>query len=251
MARRHNGQELDASVPANFQRIYVGSLDYFAKPADVEELLVGTNLDSFQKIHISIDPISGRNPGYCFVDFPSHQEAAHALEALAGRSVLGRVVKLGPCRWGDWKGSDDVQGQKDGYSNKESTRIRIDGLDKMVDQEHNDSEIRSFFAGFEVVAIGKRVIPYSLRSTPGNHHHCYVDLSSRQELDRAIKELNGSAMNGVPVRLSIARHGGGPNRYGQSQSPGGGSRIEHKTREGLGTGRDIMQKGSWRRVGDS
>lgn len=97
MARRHDDQELNTAVPTDFNRIYVGSLDYFAKPTDVEELLVRVNLNSFQKIHISIDPISGRNPGYCFVDFPSHQEAAYALEALAGQSILGRVVKLGPC----------------------------------------------------------------------------------------------------------------------------------------------------------
>lgn len=61
MARRHDDQELNTAVPTDFNRIYVGSLDYFAKPADVEELLVGAKLNSFQKIHISIDPISGRN----------------------------------------------------------------------------------------------------------------------------------------------------------------------------------------------
>lgn len=98
------------------------------------------------------------------------------------------------------------------------------------------------------VAIGKRVVPYSLRSTPGNHHHCYVDLGSREEVDRAVKELSGTAMNGVVVRLSIARAGRGPNQHGQSQSSGGGSQIGHKAREVHGGGRDYMQKSSWRRA---
>ncbi|KAK4195043.1 hypothetical protein QBC40DRAFT_237390 [Triangularia verruculosa] len=302
MDRHHETLDPDAAVPSDFQRIYIGSLDYFAKPADVETLLVDANLETFQKIHISIDPISGRNPGYCFVEFSSPQEASHALNALAGKSVLGRVVKLGPCvpkgharssrgdgrsansepvfqRWGDWKGADEdaqerqtyvsrargwnppseqIEGQQGPYAalnrlqshtNKDGTRIRIDGLDKMMNQEHNDSEIRSLLAGFEVVAIGKRVIPYSLRSTPGNHHHCYVDLASHTEADRAVKELNGAAMNGGAIRVSIARDGRGSNQHGSHQQPGRAGQNDYRVREERSTSRDIMQKSNWRNVG--
>ncbi|KAK4172128.1 hypothetical protein QBC36DRAFT_390647 [Triangularia setosa] len=208
----HENQEPDTVISPDFQRIYVGILDYFVKPADVEVPLVETYLGNFQKIH-----------------FPSHQEATYALEALASKSTLGRVLKLGPCGWGDWKGADDVQeARKDGYSYPHRWP------QKMVDQEHKDAGIRVLFEGFEMVdqrthfgiAIGKRVIIYSLRSTPGRHHHCYADLASRAE-------LNGAAMNRGVICVSIARDGRGPNQH---------VRL---------TTEDIMQQNNWRRVGDT
>lgn len=51
---------------------------------------------NFEKIHISVDPVSGRNPGYCFVDFPDKASADHALETL-DVSIGGRPLKVRPC----------------------------------------------------------------------------------------------------------------------------------------------------------
>ncbi|KAK3905772.1 hypothetical protein C8A05DRAFT_41346 [Staphylotrichum tortipilum] len=122
------------------RRIYLGNLLYSVKPADVEDLLRDTGfLDSFENLHISIDPVSGRNPGYCFVEFTTREEADRALDTLPGNSLSNRPVKVGPChpkssssqretrwgsggrssgggsngeytptfqRWGDWKGDN-------------------------------------------------------------------------------------------------------------------------------------------------
>jgi RNA recognition motif-containing protein len=115
------------------RRIYIGSLRYTAKPEDIEVLLQSHGF-THEKIHMSIDPISARNPGYCFVELPVAEEASRALTVLDGQSVLGRAVKTGPCeakgstpryksyernkhqekeptfqRWGDWRGSSAGQ----------------------------------------------------------------------------------------------------------------------------------------------
>ncbi|KAL9617607.1 MAG: hypothetical protein Q9160_007620 [Pyrenula sp. 1 TL-2023] len=45
---------------------------------------------------MSIDPFSGRNPSYCFVDFPSQNEADRAMDELNGQDILGRNVKIRP-----------------------------------------------------------------------------------------------------------------------------------------------------------
>lgn len=146
-----------------FNRIYVGSLDYNAKPADIEGLLHESNLDDFEKIHIKVDPISGRNPGYCFVEFSSYELASGALDQLAGKSLLGRNLKLGPCyptgsahqtsrppsdyrpasqRWGDWKGQngDKAENQApygtaahfDRHKVNDGTRVRVGMLDRYL-----------------------------------------------------------------------------------------------------------------------
>lgn len=121
------------------RRIYLGNLLYSVQPGDVEDMLRQTGFEqSFEKLHISIDPISGRNPGYCFAEFTSKEEADRALDVLPGNSIMHRPVKVGPCnpktpsqsrsggsgggggggrgdsaghnptfqRWGDWKGDD-------------------------------------------------------------------------------------------------------------------------------------------------
>lgn len=51
---------------------------------------------NFEKIHISVDPVSGRNPGYCFVDFSDKATADRALETL-DVSIGGRPLKVRPC----------------------------------------------------------------------------------------------------------------------------------------------------------
>lgn len=73
-----------------------GNLLYSVKPGTIEEMLHEGGFGTFEKIHISVDPVSGRNPGYCFVDFPDKATADRALETL-DVSIGGRPLKVRPC----------------------------------------------------------------------------------------------------------------------------------------------------------
>ncbi|OAQ96945.1 hypothetical protein LLEC1_04674 [Akanthomyces lecanii] len=104
---------------ATSKRIYLGNLLYSVKPGTIEEMLHEGGFGNFEKIHISVDPVSGRNPGYCFVDFPDKASADHALETL-DVSIGGRPLKVRPCepkkprastggaRWGREAGADSA-----------------------------------------------------------------------------------------------------------------------------------------------
>lgn len=115
---------------------------------------------NFEKIHISVDPVSGRNPGYCFVDFPDKATADRALETL-DVSIGGRPLKVRPCepkkprtstggarwgreggesparsggdanrsfnRWGDWGSNREQRGEGNGNSSSENRRNRMAG----------------------------------------------------------------------------------------------------------------------------
>lgn len=85
-----------SDAAAEGRRLYMGNLLYSVKPSDVEQVLEQTGFQ-YDKIHISVDPISGRNPGYCFVEFLTKDEADRALTNLQGITVYDRPVKLGPC----------------------------------------------------------------------------------------------------------------------------------------------------------
>ncbi|KAK1829905.1 putative RNA recognition domain-containing protein [Podospora conica] len=181
---------------AEGRRIYVGNLLYSVTPTDIETLLQTAGFD-YENIHISIDPVSGRNPGYCFVEFKTPETADAALQTLNGVKVYDRALKVGPCapksntprdptrrpaerptfeRWGDWRGSREQSATTPpaGRSNSErapqqgpygalqhlddmkaaqfqdGTRLYVGGLGKMIDQEHNDQEMRELFEGYDL-----------------------------------------------------------------------------------------------------
>lgn len=45
---------------------------------------------------MSVDPMTGRNPSYCFVDFNSEEETQRGLVELDGQTLLKRPVKTRP-----------------------------------------------------------------------------------------------------------------------------------------------------------
>lgn len=45
---------------------------------------------------MSIDPYTGRNPSYCFIELKTKEQADSAMQQLSGTDILGRPAKLGP-----------------------------------------------------------------------------------------------------------------------------------------------------------
>ncbi|KAK6822737.1 hypothetical protein PG987_014282 [Apiospora arundinis] len=84
---------------AEGRRIYMGNLVYSAKPEDVEGLLEehGCKGADYKNTHISVDPFSGRNPGYCFIEFATKEAADAAMTGLEGMPLFDRPVKCRPC----------------------------------------------------------------------------------------------------------------------------------------------------------
>ncbi|KAK3363144.1 hypothetical protein B0T25DRAFT_575771 [Lasiosphaeria hispida] len=204
-------QPQQSEALAEGRRIYLGNLLYSVTPNDIEGLLQELDLGQYEKIHISVDPISGRNPGYCFVEFKAREDAERALTALDGVTIFNRIVKVGPChpkstsrdstrrpdgaesrasssstfqRWGDWNGEKraarpDEQGPYGALrhlgemrSLPEGRRLYIGGLGPMIDQGQNEQELRELFAGASgVVAIGKRITPHPSTREKPGNHH--------------------------------------------------------------------------------
>ncbi|KAK5996485.1 hypothetical protein PT974_01820 [Cladobotryum mycophilum] len=225
------------------RRIYLGNLHYVIKPVDIEEMLVANDFGNFENIHISVDPVSARNPGYCFVDFVDKPTAERALDTL-NATIRGRQLKVGPCepkkkrtyedrpvfqRWGDWATKPGQEGDApdrrpvnkrrneqgprgaiahfdDMLENYQGRRLYVGGLTKMIDQEHNNQEMREIFAGFNPSAIGKRITPHEkTRALPGNHHYCFVDFETVEEAEAAMKALDGTPHEDGTLKVSLSK----------------------------------------------
>ncbi|KAL2270999.1 hypothetical protein VTJ83DRAFT_370 [Remersonia thermophila] len=248
----HHQQPDPTDALSEGRRIYVGNLLYSLGPGDIEKVLRDSGFPHYEKIHISIDPVSGRNPGYCFVEFHSSQDAEEALSRLGGVLVQDRPLKVGPChpkstprsarrpwadrgqlafdRWGDWTpekrrpAEPEEQGPYGALQHhavetaalhadgRHTRRLYIGGMGKMYDQAHNQAEMKEILRGFNYVAIGKRITPKH-----GGHHYCFVDFPTAEEAERVIRALNGVEWQGWPLVVQHAK-GLQPPRNGQQDS---------------------------------
>lgn len=86
---------IDQETPAELQskRVYVGNLPYHATSVDIETYLVDAGFE-IEKLDLAVDPFTGKNPSYCFVELFTLEQAQRALSELPGASFMGRPLKV-------------------------------------------------------------------------------------------------------------------------------------------------------------
>ena len=76
------------------RRLYVGNLPYDTTVKDIENLF--QDVDGIEAINMSIDPMTGRNPSYCFVDLVTKDLAEGIMEMYNGRLFRERALRVKP-----------------------------------------------------------------------------------------------------------------------------------------------------------
>ncbi|KAF2116328.1 hypothetical protein BDV96DRAFT_599060 [Lophiotrema nucula] len=216
----------DQSTAAD-NRIYVGNLPYLAKRSDLETFLKDKGLE-VRNIDMSIDRFTGRNPSYCFVDLATVEAATSAVQGLNGANFLGRPLKIGPGQLkrdvpqqeplisSRWVSSPPTDPATDTLPDllplhmldpiNEGRRLYVGGLPKPLDQHTSDQALRTLFQDSHVVAVSKVKSPHeSTKDMPGNHYYAFVDLSSKEDMDAAIRNIDGKAMWGGVLRVNQSR----------------------------------------------
>lgn len=84
-------QPSEQSQPS--KRIYIGNLPYSAQAEDVERYLEEAGFQ-IERLDMSTDPFTGRNPSYCFAELFSVEEAERAISSLPGASFQGRPLRV-------------------------------------------------------------------------------------------------------------------------------------------------------------
>ncbi|KAJ5693421.1 hypothetical protein N7462_002844 [Penicillium macrosclerotiorum] len=220
------------------RRLYVGNMPYTAKSEDVEALFTAAEF-AIERIDIAIDPFTGRNPSYCFVDLQTKEHADQAMVELDGRDLLGRPVKIKPGvaksaertgehsrssfgldRWRRPDATTSTDTTSTGQSDS-SLRVYVGGLPRLTDASEAQSNMQTFFSGYQVVNVSKVFAPHpAKRFEPGEHYYLFVDLDSVEEAQRAMDTLNGQPGPwGSPLRVQRAR--GTTSKSEATPSPGG------------------------------
>lgn len=121
------------------------------------------NSQNSERIDIAIDPFTGRNPSYCFVDLQNKEHAERAMTELDGRDMLGRPVKIKP---GVAKSQERTQNQSEPFrsdrwrqqerpslskvNSDSSSRVYVGGLPRLTDLGAVQSNLELFFKGFKM-----------------------------------------------------------------------------------------------------
>lgn len=140
-----------------------------------------------ERIDIAIDPFTGRNPSYCFVDLETKEQADRAMAELDGRDLLGRPVKIkpgvvktlsersqqrvdgsprgdrkSPATFDRWQRntapSPSSPSSPSKGDNDQSRRVYVGGLPRLSDPETINSNIANFFKGLNVYVF---LVPFS------------------------------------------------------------------------------------------
>jgi cold-inducible RNA-binding protein len=74
--------------------IYVGNISYSMKEQDLANVF--QDFGPVESVKIIIDKQSGRSKGYGFVEMANEQDGDAAVEALNGKEIGGRSIKVNP-----------------------------------------------------------------------------------------------------------------------------------------------------------
>ncbi|KPI35694.1 uncharacterized protein AB675_1275 [Cyphellophora attinorum] len=238
-----NTGENSSSVDSG-SRLWVGNLLYTASREDVEQLFTANGFPP-TGLSMSVDPFTQRNPSYCFLDFETAEDAARAMEAMNGKELLGREIKVNPGvrrQQGDgerrtrdfsqtggtggsrftrdypqngtqsspaynrWNRTDQSQYNQNAQS--QGFRLYVGGLPRIEPQAACESTIRQLFteSGFDVAAISKLISPHPDKAEePGNHHYIFVDMNSLQDVEAAVERMNGIETEWGALRVGQAK----------------------------------------------
>lgn len=188
---------------------------------------------------MSIDPFTGRNPSYCFVDMSSAENTQAVMAVLQGQMVRGRPAKInfdtgkrsrdhrrpiivydeshrprqvpppnvlaGPYAFDRWSRTDAESHWT--APMEEHRRLCVGGLPRIPGQGVVNLEMRGLFQGYEVQAVSKIISPSAAtRQRGGSRYYCFVDLPTPEDAENAIRELDGKRTPyGGQYEVSLAR----------------------------------------------
>ena len=72
--------------------IYVGNISYTLAEDDVRRIF--EVIGSVESIKLIRDKRTGKSKGYCFIEMPEKKEAMEAINALDGKDVSGRNLRV-------------------------------------------------------------------------------------------------------------------------------------------------------------
>ncbi|GLJ11747.1 hypothetical protein SUGI_0176040 [Cryptomeria japonica] len=189
-----SGQEASAeytqeSEPPVGSKIYVGNLPYSCDSAELAGLV--QEYGSAEIVEVIYDRDTGRSRGFAFVTMSSPEDANAVIENLNGRELGGRSLKVNLPE----KPRARERPSFNSYADKEH-KVFIGNLAWSV----NDEILTEVFSEHGNV-VGAKVL---YDETGRSRGFGFVSFSSHSEVEAAVASLNGTELEGRPMRVDVA-----------------------------------------------
>ncbi|XP_010529882.1 PREDICTED: RNA-binding protein CP29B, chloroplastic-like [Tarenaya hassleriana] len=192
-------------------KLFVGNLPFTVDSSQLAELFESAG--NVQMVEVIYDKITGRSRGFGFVTMSTVEEVESAAQQFNGYEYEGRPLRVnsgpppprreesfsrGPRSRSSFQGSDSgPRSSFPGSGSGSSNRVYVGNLSWAVD----DMALESLF-NEQGKVVEARVI-YD-RDSGRSKGFGFVTYNSPQEVNNAIRSLNGADLDGRQIRVSVA-----------------------------------------------
>uniref|UniRef100_A0A6V7QSZ6 RRM domain-containing protein n=1 Tax=Ananas comosus var. bracteatus TaxID=296719 RepID=A0A6V7QSZ6_ANACO len=175
-------------------KLFVGNLPFSVDSAQLAGLF--ERAGNVEMVEVIYDKLTGRSRGFGFVTMSTIEEVEAAAQQFNGYTLEGRALRVnsGPPPPRDEFPS---KGFRNGGGFDSSNRVYVGNLSWGVD----NLALQTLFSEQGKVVDAKVVFD---RETGRSRGFGFVTYSSAEEVNNAIEFLNGTDLNGRPIRVTLA-----------------------------------------------
>lgn len=234
------------------QSVYVGNLSYETSSEELGSLvesLLGPG--SYKDIRISMDRETGRSKGFAHIEFSSADEVGKAIEALTGKEINGRTLKVDLAQTRDKNAprpertpfaprSSFGGNEAGGARNLQQHSVFIGNLAWSVDEALIKEMVDDVLGPNLYVNIRLALDRETGRSRGFGH----IDFKDAESAARAVAELNDLEVEGRQIRADHAQSKTGSVSGGAGRmrgGPGGFRNSDRYNDDSAGAGNDTQK----------
>ena len=174
-------------------RIYVGSINFELSEQDIRAVF--ETFGPIRQLNMSIDPLTSKHKGYCFVEYETAEAASLALATMDGAMLGGRTLRVGrPNNYPANLGSI-------GLTNAPGERIYLSNVHTAIGEE-DIWTIFKVFGDIRAVVLVPNILT-------GRHKgYGYIEFEQETSATMAVTAMNQFLLGGVTLRVGRAIVGG-------------------------------------------
>ncbi|KAF0516296.1 polyadenylate-binding protein 1 [Gigaspora margarita] len=173
-------------------RIYVGSINFELTEQHLR--VVFGQFGSIKSVSMSLDPLTGKHKGFCFIEFETPEGASLALESMNGAELGGRQLKVG-------RPNNYTAATAAGLLPPPKTRIYVSNVNEYVSED----DLLSIFESFGKI-IHCALLPDLI--TRKHKGYGFIEFYDESAATTAVSSMNNFELGGLILHVGKAVIGG-------------------------------------------